>query len=337
MLQLHRLLLSLTLLTLTFIYSCSNTLDDHGCIDATTYQHPEDPKYYMNEARYGFTYEAVDDQIFALGGFTGTPTSDIEYLQFHTTYETYSVQDEVWNNEGLLPETQQGGTSEYYDNKIFIFGGYFCDKDFQILDLETNEIEVQEEMPVGIYSGTSERVGDEILLFGLCEEDGNTRNLNILSYNILDHSWQYKDPIPTNILSERISHSAIHSIKHDGIIYLWVSRELLTYDPQSGNWDKIALAGSKLLPYQQAVSFDDAILFCGGSVNNSKAAATNCNIFAYFPETNTWKTYHNMTNFKRQFGYGFVNIDHTLYIFGGREYESWEPLNQVEIIEDFEL
>lgn len=317
--------------------SCKDAPYYGDCDEITDIAHHKSDKAHMNEGRYSLVSEYYDGKIYSIGGFDGIRNKKESTEPFSTTFETYNLQKSQWEVIGALPESQQGATSELFEGKVYIFGGYYCQSTFQVLDLETNCIERKDQMPNPTYWGTSELLDGVIYFFGgRCERGNHDEMLRVQTYEILFDNWNTKDPIPKVMVDSISDFQRVSSVLHNDKIYVWSAYDMLSYNPEDKYWEKIENI-PHLKFYQEAVSYKNAILFSGGSVESPRSSATSKDFYAYFPETKEWRTYPNMTNFKRQYNYGFLNIRDTLYLFGGREYQSWDALDNVEIYENFEL
>lgn len=307
--------------------------DDSRCLESSS------SKLNMNHPRYGHSFEYYDNKIYAIDGFDGIDiTTAVQNRTYYTSMEFYSIEEEVWIKENCLPETQQGATSEIYEGKVYLFGGYGCESTVQVIDLESNEIIIKDNLPIGLYNATSQRIDEEILILGTnCQQTPTTNTLNLLVYNLNEDEWEFKYPLNLNLVDSIRYLQWPNSVKHGEDIYFWTPFDFLKFNTKTFVWSKVDTDMSNIKVFQMAVSYKDAILFSGGSVSAAKGSETSLSFNAYFPETGQWKEYPNSTMFKRHYKYGFMNVNDILYLFGGREADCWDALTDVEILENFEL
>ena len=108
-------------------------------------------------------------------------------------------------------------------------------------------------------------------------------------------------------------------LEHNGLLYLIGGRRINPVDvfnPKTNTWIEKSLPPIELHHFQ-AVSLDDAIYLVGAMTGEYPKETPLAHVIAYYPDTDTFKTLHEIPEARRRGGSGAVAYNNKIYIIGG--------------------
>lgn len=233
-------------------YRCCRPTDRTYVFDpkAETWQ-PLAPMPPMNGTAYGGVNHAgftTDEQdIFFAGGYTSNERNTAHIFGTAEVWR-YNVVDNSYTRLPNLPEVRGAGQLEYYDGRLYFFGGS--------------------------SSGRKVDTGD---LFILDLKDGATTW----------HEGAPL-PNPRNHLGSAVLSGKIYAVagqhKHDG--KLTTQNDVHSYDPETDSWEQVASLPLAISHNSNSTFvMGGRIIVVGGEVDHLKGVS---NVFAYDPKTDAW-------------------------------------------------
>ncbi|MAH26654.1 MAG: hypothetical protein CMI19_06845 [Opitutae bacterium] len=239
-------------------------------------------------------------KIFALGGHVSPSTS-------YNLVESYDPLLNIWITKQPLTEVTFGQASTYYENKIYVLGGYNLSK-VEVYDPQTNEWSVGTELPVETRYGSAVTLGSEIYFGG--GRQSNTILNTFYSYSSAGN-WIQK----ANMNLSRNGHRSL--VYEDKI---WIIggannndgklRSVEIYNPDTNSW----INGPSLVTKRSGFScwvWDNKIFVAGGFNENGIVQSIE-----YFDnEKGYWQTHGTLPTPNKYSSATALNDK--IYIFGG--------------------
>lgn len=140
--------------------------------------------------------------------------------------------------------------------------------------------------------------------------------------------WQW-EPVVTH--GEPTARHEASFVEHKGKMYLIGGRRINpvdVFDPKTNAWEQRSKTPIELHHFQ-AVSLGNAIYLVGAMTGGWPDEKPLANVMAYYPETDTFETLHEIPESRRRGGAGVVSHNGKIYIVGGITnghldgYQSW--------------
>lgn len=292
---------------------------------------------HMPTPRYGFASGVYNNKIYVFGGFCNNGQVNVSSNLACKRIESYSVNNNEWKLIDEIPELQMGSTSVVHENKIYSFGGYPCETYFQIFDMD-NGIASFFDRNTLLYNGTS-TIFNNVIYFigGDCSNSGINFNAGVSSYDIINDRFQEELDIPDEFIDNLEEFTFINAILFEEDIYVWYINNLFRFNLIEKEWYQVDTDVSYLKHFQEGLVYKNKILFFGGSDSLAKGSSTSKDINIFDPHTNSWSIIKDALLYGRHYRYKVHAIDTTIYILGGRDPETWEPMNNLVRIPNLEI
>lgn len=248
----------------------------------------------------------------------------------------------MWSARSPMPIATRGHASAVYKNKIYIFGGASdvqADNpdvteytDVFAYDIETNQWEQKQPMPIGLYDLTAHTIGGKIYIFG---GYGNGGFINsVMEFDPENNSWLQKSPMPTyryTFMSAEVE-GKVYVIGGQGTIDNgpWESgkpwedkNHVEIYDPETNSWSNGNSAPIEISGGTSCTMSDDIYIF-GGYIDGKSTSDT----YVYNVTNDLW-TKRTPSLLARN-GHTCVSVGSDFYLMGGRNSQS-SLLDSVEM------
>jgi len=273
----------------------------------------------MSIGRYSFMGEFYKDKFYALGGFTGNPQPLNDSLSIKG--EVFDIHSKQWNSISPAKIRQQGGTSELIGDNIYVFGGYPWINNVEIYNISSNSWRTGNNLPIDLYYSTSQIYNCKVFIIDYLS--------NILIFDIETENWTTRS-FPRTLKFDP------NSVIHENSLYIWDDESLYRYQDML-ILEEIKFPESMNTVYLQGLVYKDHILFFGGSEGHSKGSETTTNIHSYNPETGYWKKLKSSFKIPRQYDFSVFSVNNEIYIIGGRNPITWDPIGHVEYIQNLKI
>lgn len=304
-----------------------------GCNEKDRYVRIYDVYDYITDDGYE-VYAELETKLFNLGdplrfkslrsytafGSTGAESSNEVANGVINKFDTTNNTNTKFSY--YLNDFVRGNTAHYYNNKIYVFGGYNGNviNKVQIIDLSQNSVSYGADMPIALAYHSSVLYNNKIYLFGGWK-GGSDYNKKVYIYDITNNSWSYLDdskdmPTPRSWCTANLYGSKVYVIGgYNSTGYLNVNEE---FDLNTLTWTtKQSMSYTRAL--HSSVLYNNKIYLFGGFPISPFNNAINV---SYYDITNN--TYTNIGNIMPEslYEHGSVNISNYGYIVGGYNYQT---------------
>ncbi|MDC1309876.1 hypothetical protein N8X69_02625 [Opitutales bacterium] len=240
-----------------------------------------------------------DGKIFALGGHESPSTS-------YNLVESYDPLSNTWTTKQPLTEVTFGQASTYYENKIYVLGGYNLSK-VEVYDPQSNQWSVETPLPVETRYGSAVSMGSKIYFGG--GRQSNTILNTFYSYSS-SGNWIQK----ANMNLPRAGHRSLAYKNRIWIIGGGSINDILNsveiYNPDTNSWTN----GPSLVTSRSGFScwiWDNKIFVAGGFNENGIIQSIE-----YFDsEKGYWQNYDTLPTPNKYSS--ATSLNDKIYIFGG--------------------
>jgi len=302
-------LLIFTLFTSIFI-SVSTSLE---IIDDSWYV-----KQSMNQARYGLGVIAVEDKIYAIGGYSGG---------YVGTNECYNPMSNTWIVLKAMPTPRMNFGIAAYDGKIYCIGGSTFGSSTlglidrlsvnEVYDIATDSWSAKASLPFNERYLHAHAVDGKIFVTGPKDTFKYEHEFILYMYDPVEDSWTQKTgmpqtPIGTTYITSAVVDNNIIFVGTFGVDPSTCQQKVLIYDTKSDKWSEGATSSTQ--QWRQ--------LWCGYAGATTGVYAPK-HVYAlgitsndvYDPVNNVWSFAKAMSTERASFGVAVVND--VLYVIGG--------------------
>lgn len=243
--------------------------------------------------------------IFVLGGWDNSTVFN--------TVDIYDTTNNTWTTGPAMPVAMRGASAVYYNNNLYVIGGYASSQlnQIQILDLSTN-IWTQATLPSGGWETSAAVVGNQIIIVG-----GESNSLQTFSFDPANNTTA---TLANNINGSLASQLAVVNGKLYLIgatsTYSPSGTSLDVYTPGTDTWSTIPADDPTARTQFAAATDGSKIYVAGGSttaINNTSPFYTSTAI--YDPVSDTWSAGADLPVGLRESAGLFLNGN--FYVFGG--------------------
>jgi N-acetylneuraminic acid mutarotase len=274
----------------------------------------------MPTPRWSLAASAVDDKIYAIGGWLRIPLA---------TVEVYHPATDTWQKRANMPTARVRLSTSAVDGKIYAFGGItnggITLSAVEAFDPATNSWEQRAEMPTPMGAMSTSAVNGKIYVIGGYDKLKRVAYSTVFAYDPITDTWtkKAKMPTPRGSLATVVFKAKIYAFggfdpgKFNPLNLAAKGKVLDTveiYDPETNRWS----TGRKM-PEAKGVFgigvVNEKIYIIGGS--NPFNDDTISKVDIYDPNKDTWTvgTATRMPTARSNVWAG--EVDGKLYVFGG--------------------
>ncbi|MCL2135402.1 MAG: hypothetical protein FWH37_07630 [Candidatus Bathyarchaeota archaeon] len=277
-------------------------------------------KTAMTQTRLGLGVVAVDNKIYAIGGYGVDGVVG--------TNECYDPKTDKWVTLEAMPTPRSDLGIVGYQNKIYCIGGQTADADIldvnEVYDIATDMWHTKAALPIkGRYLDAQVIDGKIFVLSN--REPYHDSTLDVYMYDPIADVWLKKTTMPESSESSVYLVSAVVNgkimitgsfpiVENPHIRYEY---KVMFYDPKSDVWSKGADGLSEVHVGVTCVTsglyVPQRVYVLGLNVNN-----------VYDPISDTWSTAKTMPSARKNFGAAVV--DDVLYVIGGYTSDDFSSL-----------
>ena len=263
----------------------------------------------MTQARASLGVVAVENRIYAIGGYTSDIVDEYNIVgNYWGTNECYDPETDTWVTLEPMPTPRAGFAIAEYKGKIYCIGGTNLVNVVEVYDVATNRWNTKAPVPCDVRDATNLHVIGVI--------DGkifviNGVNLYLYTYDIFADSWTTK----TIGLTLSWGTGFVSTVVDDKIIVIGkygehtsLEQKVLIYEPKSDIWSETKSTIDTHYDNSGAATtgrYAPKRVYVLGTLGN----------YAYDPVSNDWTTVATLPSDRIDFGVAVV--DDILYVIGG--------------------
>ncbi|WP_164076285.1 kelch repeat-containing protein [Flavimarina sp. Hel_I_48] len=273
----------------------------------------------------------INEKLFVFGGFTSkfAPKASVFTLDANAnSWSRLADMPPMASNSGGGGATHMGWTDDGTD--IYIAAGYAADASGNAQQFGARRVykyivaedryEELPSLPIDRSAGALEFIADKLYYVAgtnraRTEDQGD---LLVLDLNDLSSGWSYLSamPNPRNHIGSAVFNGQLYVFggqkEHDE--ELVPQDDVHRYDPETNTWTQLSDMPQPLNHIHASVFvYGDYIYSIGGQIVHN--ATPYASVYAYHPETNTWKQFTDLP--ARRFSIVGGGIDGKLYASGG--------------------
>lgn len=288
-----------------------------------------DFKFILNHKKempfpsYDFGAEKYNNKIYA---FLGTEDYLVKWGKSYGKVCVYDLENDTWQIINDIPKYQSNTTSTIVGDKIYLIGAYGFKKTIQVYNITENKWEKNLSLPIGSYWSTAETFNCKIYIIGGYAEEINGNGVRSLStvqiYDTKTGQWSFGKEMPRKIQSP-------NSLVFKDEIYVWDLNLAYKYNPKNNTWTTVDSLKLHAKSSQEGITISDYLLFTSGQDGSGLASKANKKIYLYNTTTNNYIESTTDLVVGRHYNYHLFTYANKVYIFGGREDQEWNAMDEV--------
>jgi N-acetylneuraminic acid mutarotase len=278
--------------------------------------------------RHELRAAAIGDKIYAVGGFTTSPSSNTNSL------EIYDVETNTWSRGKELPMKLDHVGIDSYQGKLYVVGGFA--EHFPVPQTPTNTLfiydPVTDEWTRGADMPTRRGALTAKFVNGILYAVGGLDHIALPvneAYDPRTNTWTIKAPMPTprEHLASGVVDGKLYvmgGIQGSELTILDVNEE---YDPISDKWITKAPMPSRRGSIDAASLSDSIYIFCGEGFTRTFSSNEQ-----YVPSLDMWIIREDMPTARA--GCAVAEVEGSIYVLGGNlvpPYTAFSPSGDNEV------
>jgi N-acetylneuraminic acid mutarotase len=268
-------------------------------------------KANMPTPRWALATAMVDGKIYAIGGMTSEPGSEVI-----STVEVYDPATNTWARKADMPTPRSSLSASVVNGKIYAIGGsplpYTGLSTVEMYDPETDTWTKKPDMPTPRWALATAVVDGKIYVTGGLAGYSAPLVSAVDEYNPMTDAWIRKANMPTPrwALAAAVVDGKIYTI--GGGTTLDGGRIVEAYDPKTDTWTRKANMSRARRQHSTSVVYGK-IYAIGGWVNSGNTPYSIVEV--YDPEMDTWVNETDMLSGRSCFSTS--EVDGRIYAIGG--------------------